>query len=34
MLVLPKRHLAGYFELGRPELNATHFLLEQPTRRI
>jgi ATP adenylyltransferase len=28
-LVIPKRHVQGYFELGRPELNACHRLLEQ-----
>ena len=28
-LVIPKRHVSGYFELGRPELNACHRLLEQ-----
>lgn len=27
-LVIPRRHVADYFELGRPELNAVHFLLE------
>lgn len=29
MLVIPKRHVADYFDLGRPELNAVYFLLEQ-----
>jgi ATP adenylyltransferase len=28
-LVIPKRHVQGYFELRRPELNACHRLLEQ-----
>ncbi len=28
-LVIPKRHVSGYFELGRAELNACHGLLEQ-----
>ena len=28
-LVIPKRHVSGYFELGRPERNACHRLLEQ-----
>ena len=28
-LVIPKRHVSGYFELGRSELNACHRLLEQ-----
>lgn len=28
-LVIPKRHVQGYFELARPELNACHRLLEQ-----
>jgi diadenosine tetraphosphate (Ap4A) HIT family hydrolase len=27
-LVIPRRHIADYFELGRPELNAVHFLLD------
>lgn len=27
-LVIPKRHVSGYFELDRPELNACHRLLE------
>jgi len=34
MLVIPKRHVADYFELGRPELNAIHFLLEQSRRNL
>jgi ATP adenylyltransferase len=29
MLVIPKRHVSEYFELGRPELNCVHLLLEQ-----
>jgi diadenosine tetraphosphate (Ap4A) HIT family hydrolase len=33
-LVIPKRHTQGYFELGRPELNACHRLLEQEKRAI
>jgi diadenosine tetraphosphate (Ap4A) HIT family hydrolase/5-methylcytosine-specific restriction endonuclease McrA len=33
-LVIPKRHAPGYFELGRPELNACHRLLEQEKRTI
>jgi diadenosine tetraphosphate (Ap4A) HIT family hydrolase len=28
-LVIPRRHVSGYFELGRAELNACHRLLEQ-----
>jgi ATP adenylyltransferase len=28
-LVIPKRHVADYFDLGSPELNEVHFLLEQ-----
>jgi ATP adenylyltransferase len=28
-LVIPKRHVSGYFEVGRAELNACHRLLEQ-----
>jgi diadenosine tetraphosphate (Ap4A) HIT family hydrolase/5-methylcytosine-specific restriction endonuclease McrA len=28
-LVIPKRHVRGYFELGRAELNACHRLLDQ-----
>jgi diadenosine tetraphosphate (Ap4A) HIT family hydrolase len=28
-LVIPRRHVATYFELGRPELNACHLLLEE-----
>ena len=27
--MIPKRHVSGYFELGRSELNACHRLLEQ-----
>jgi ATP adenylyltransferase len=34
MLIIPKRHVAGYFELGRPELNAAYFLLEQLKRQF
>jgi ATP adenylyltransferase len=33
-LVIPKRHVSGYFELGRSELNACHSLLEQEKRVI
>ena len=33
-LVIPKRHVRGYFELGRPELNACHRLLEQEKKAI
>ncbi len=33
-LVISKRHVQGYFELGRPELNACHRLLEQEKRAI
>ena len=33
-LVIPKRHVQGYFELGRPELNACHHLLEQEKKMI
>jgi diadenosine tetraphosphate (Ap4A) HIT family hydrolase/5-methylcytosine-specific restriction endonuclease McrA len=29
LLVIPKRHTGDYFELGRPELNAVHSLLER-----
>jgi diadenosine tetraphosphate (Ap4A) HIT family hydrolase len=29
MLVIPKRHAATYFELGRPEINACNLLLEE-----
>jgi ATP adenylyltransferase len=33
-LVIPKRHVQGYFELGRPELNACHRLLEHEKKVI
>lgn len=33
-LVIPKRHVHSYFELGRPELNACHRLLEQEKKVI
>ena len=33
-LVIPKRHVSGYFELGRAELNACHGLLAQVKRAI
>lgn len=33
-LVIPKRHVPGYFELGRAELNACQRLLEQEKRAI
>jgi ATP adenylyltransferase len=33
-LGIPKRHVGGYFELGRPELNACHRLLEQERQAI
>ncbi len=33
-LVIPKRHVRDYFELGRPELNACHRLLEQEKEAI
>lgn len=32
MLVIPKRHVGQYFDLGRPELNAVHVILEQLKR--
>jgi diadenosine tetraphosphate (Ap4A) HIT family hydrolase len=34
VLVIPKRHVADYFDLGRPELNAGQFLLEHLKREI
>ena len=34
MLVLPKRHVLTYFELGRPEVNACNILLEEAKSRI
>jgi ATP adenylyltransferase len=34
MLVIPKRHVQGYFELGQSELNACHRLLEQEKETI
>jgi diadenosine tetraphosphate (Ap4A) HIT family hydrolase len=33
-LIIPKRHVADYFGLGRPELNAAHFLLEQMKKQL
>jgi diadenosine tetraphosphate (Ap4A) HIT family hydrolase/5-methylcytosine-specific restriction endonuclease McrA len=33
-LVIPKRHVASYFELGRPEINACNALLESEKLRI
>ena len=33
-LVIPKRHVSGYFELGRSELNAYHRLLAQEKEAI
>ena len=33
-LIIPKRHVQGYFELGRSEFNACHRLLEQEKRAI
>jgi diadenosine tetraphosphate (Ap4A) HIT family hydrolase len=33
-LVIPKRHVADYFGLGRPELNASHSLLEELKKRL
>lgn len=33
-LVIPKRHVRGYSELGQPELNACHRLLENETEAI
>ncbi len=33
-LVIPKRHVQGYFELSRPELNACHRLLEREKKAI
>jgi diadenosine tetraphosphate (Ap4A) HIT family hydrolase/5-methylcytosine-specific restriction endonuclease McrA len=34
LLVIPKRHVPGYFELGRPELNAVQFLLMQLKKQL
>ena len=28
-LIIPKRHVGSYFELGRPEINACNLLLER-----
>ncbi len=33
-LVIPKRHVSGYFGLGQPELNACHRLLVQEKEAI
>jgi diadenosine tetraphosphate (Ap4A) HIT family hydrolase len=33
-LVIPRRHVSGYFELGRSELNACHRLLAQEKEAI
>jgi ATP adenylyltransferase len=33
-LVIPKRHVRGYFELGQPELNACYRLLEEQKQAI
>jgi diadenosine tetraphosphate (Ap4A) HIT family hydrolase len=33
-MVIPKRHVSGYFELGRAELSACHRLLEQEKAAI
>ena len=33
-LVIPKRHAATYFELGRPEINACNLLLEEARVRV
>jgi ATP adenylyltransferase len=33
-LVIPKRHVQGYFELGRPEFYACHRLLEREKKAI
>jgi ATP adenylyltransferase len=33
-LVIPKRHVQGYFELGRPEFYACHRLLDQEKKAI
>ena len=33
-LVIPKRHVQGYFELSRPELNACYRLLEREKKAI
>jgi len=33
-LIIPKRHVADYFDLGQPELNAVHLLLEQLKRQL
>jgi diadenosine tetraphosphate (Ap4A) HIT family hydrolase/5-methylcytosine-specific restriction endonuclease McrA len=33
-LVIPKRHIATYFELGRPEVNSCNMLLEEARLRL
>lgn len=33
-LVVPRRHVVEYFDLGRPELNAAHFLLVELRKRF
>jgi diadenosine tetraphosphate (Ap4A) HIT family hydrolase len=32
--MIPKRHVRGYFELSRPELNACHRLIEKEKRAV
>jgi diadenosine tetraphosphate (Ap4A) HIT family hydrolase len=34
VLVIPRRHIATYFELGRPEINACNLLLEGAKSRV
>jgi len=33
-LIIPKRHIAGFFELHRPEINAIHSLLDEMREQI
>ena len=33
-LIIPKRHVRSYFELGRPEINACNLLLERQKENI
>ena len=33
-LIIPKRHIANYFELHQPEINAIHSLLDEMRKKI
>jgi diadenosine tetraphosphate (Ap4A) HIT family hydrolase len=34
LLIIPKRHVSSYFDLGQPEINAIHYLANKWKKQI